>query len=33
MLSNIFGWIMIGIGLFLIGVGNAIIRKIVAIEV
>src|SRR5947209_490621 len=33
MLSNFFGWIMIGIGLFLIGVGNAIIRKIVAIEV
>ena len=33
MTQNFLGWIMMGIGLFFIGVGNAIIRKIVAIEV
>lgn len=33
MLENFIGWVMIGIGLFLIFVGNLLIRKVVQIEV
>jgi tight adherence protein B len=33
MTENVIGWVMIGVALFFIGLGNAIIRKIVAIEV
>jgi tight adherence protein B len=33
MFESFIGWVMIGIGLFLIFIGNVIIRKVVAIEV
>jgi Flp pilus assembly protein TadB len=33
MFENFIGWVLIGIGLFMIFIGNLIIRRIVAIEV
>ena len=33
MTQNVIGWAMLGAGAFLIGIGNAIIKKVVAIEV
>jgi len=33
MFSSIIGWILIAIGVFMIFIGNLIIRRVVAIEV